>query len=147
MADKSYSINFDGYWREPNINGLPTEAGIYCVYACTYDSQEGTVSISKLLYIGESDNVWKRVKNHEKTAEWKRQLGRNGVLCFNASTTAVLERSGDRERVEAAMIFRHKPPCNVEYKNTFPFDRTTVTITGRSAELDYEFTVGRSRYR
>lgn len=140
MAAKSYSIDFNGYWT--NINSLPTAAGIYCVYACTDSPQ--SVSISKLLYIGESDNIWKRVKNHEKTAEWKRQLGRNEVLCFNASTTPVLGLSDDRERIEAAMIFHHKPPCNVEYKYSFPFDSTTVRISGRHAKLDGEFTVHRT---
>lgn len=143
MPAKSYSIEFEGYWRNPD--GLPTDAGIYCVYACTYNPQTDKVAISRLLYIGESENIWKRVNNHEKKPEWERQLSRNEVLCFNASTTSVLGQSYDRERVEAAMIFHHKPPCNVEYKNTFPFDRTTVTITGDRARLDYQFTVNYTR--
>ena len=33
MAAKSYSLDYDGYWRVPNISGLPANSGIYCVYA------------------------------------------------------------------------------------------------------------------
>ena len=144
MPARSYSVDFEGYWTD--VNSLPTAAGIYCAYACI-DNQD-TVSLSKLLYIGETDDIrgiQGRVKNHEKKAEWKRQLRRNEVLCFNASTTAVLQQSGDRTRIEAAMIFRHKPPCNVEHTNMFLFDRTTVRIMGGGPKLYSQFTVNHTR--
>jgi len=32
MAAQTYSIDFDGYWREPNKGGVPDKSGIYCVY-------------------------------------------------------------------------------------------------------------------
>jgi hypothetical protein len=38
MTAKSYSLEFDGYWREPSISVLPARSGIYGVYASTYDT-------------------------------------------------------------------------------------------------------------
>jgi len=54
MATKSYSLEFDGYWREPNASGLPPKSGIYCVYACVHNADRKTVSLKRLLYIGEA---------------------------------------------------------------------------------------------
>src|SRR5258707_15656035 len=119
MTAKSYSPTFDGYWREPKIGSLPAKSGIYCAYACTFDPTAGTVDLKRLLYIGESDDVRDRVKNHGKWSEWRNQLKSGEVLCF---TCALISGTGDRQRVEAAEIFRHKPPCNTEYRNSFPFD-------------------------
>jgi hypothetical protein len=31
MAAKTCALTFDGYWREPNISGLPAKSGIYGV--------------------------------------------------------------------------------------------------------------------
>ncbi len=39
------------------------------------------------------------------------------------------------------MIHHHKPPCNVEYVNAFPFDTTTVSTIGKNVKLDGYFTV------
>ena len=138
MASRTYALTFNGYWRAPNIGGLPTASGIYSVYACTYNTQEGTVSIRKLCYIGEAGNVPDRVAAHERWSDWERQLARGEELCFNA---ALLAPASDRQRAEAAMIYHHKPPCNVEYVQQFPFDETTISTSGRNALLDNSFTV------
>ncbi len=136
MAAKSYILNFKGYWPEPNIAGLPAESGIYCVYACTNHPNE--VRIRKLLYIGESDNICERVKGHERWDDWRSELQLGEVLCFNA---ALISPKSDRERAEAAMIYEHKPPCNVEYVNHFPFDTTSIQTTGKTCLLKARFTV------
>src|ERR1700677_3154971 len=48
MSAKNYSLNFDGYWREPNVGGLPAKSGIYGVYGCVYDATAKTVSLNRL---------------------------------------------------------------------------------------------------
>ena len=140
MSTKTYSLDFDGYWREPNIGGLLAKSGIYCVYGCMYDAQQRTVSLKKLIYIGEAVNIRDRVDGHEKWDKWKRELGPGQQLCFNA---ALIQPDSDRERAEAAMIFKHKPPCNTEYVDSFPFDQTTVRTSGKNALLHSAFTVYR----
>lgn len=141
MAAKSYALNFDGYWRTPNISGLPPSSGIYCVYACTHNVQEKTVSIRKLLYIGEAANVKDRVPGHERWQDWEQELRQGEELCFSA---ALIAPESDRRRAEAAMIHHHKPPCNVEYVDSFPYDQTTISTSGKNAELDSQFTVYRT---
>ncbi len=140
MADdqKVIKLDFGGVFMKPS--GLPVEAGIYCVYACT-DKDEKTVTNLKLLYIGESGKsvgIQQRVSTHEKAEEWKKQLPAGQVLCF---TAAKVSDRASRERAEAAMIFHHKPPVNDEYTHSFPFDTTTINVTGKTSQLTPSFTV------
>ena len=44
MSEKTFSLNFDGYWRAENVRGIPSKSGVYCVYECTHN-----VSASRLL--------------------------------------------------------------------------------------------------
>ena len=142
MSAKSYSLKYDGYWREPNIKHIPAKSGVYSVYACTYNKTENTVDLRKLIYIGESQNARDRISGHEKWKAWRRHLNAGEQLCFNfAPITA------ERLRVEAALINHHKPPENTEFVNDFPYDQTTVETGGRSSLLSQRFTVYRTRYR
>ena len=140
MGEQTYNVKFDGgYWREVNKDDIPKKSGVYCVYECKYNEQEGTVSLKKLLYIGESEDVNDRVSNHEKLNEWKKYVGSGNTLCYLFSQVD----SPDRERVEAALIYEHKPPVNTEYKDKFPYDTTHITTEGKNALLKESFTVYR----
>jgi excinuclease UvrABC nuclease subunit len=140
MAAKTISLDFGGYWREPNIGSLPANSGIYTVYECSYNSEEGTVSLRRVISIGEADNVKDRIKNHEKWPEWRRYCGAGNQICFSCAEIPKV----DRQRAEAALIFKHKPPVNTDYKDSFPFDQTTIILSGRFALLTKEFTVDRT---
>lgn len=142
MMAKSYTLKYRGYWRESKIEGIPAESGVYTVYACRYNAVEKTVSISKLIYIGESSNVRDRIRDHEKRPAWRRHLSDGQQLCFNFAAINI-----DRNRVEAALINHHKPPENSEYVNRFPYPRTTVSTSGRSTLLVAHFTVYTSPQR
>jgi hypothetical protein len=141
MSTKAYALAFDGYWRAPNVSGLPTKSGIYGVYACVHNTQEKTVSIKRLLYLGEAANMQERVSGHERWPDWRQRLNTDEELCFNA---ALISGESDRQRAEAAMIFKHKPPCNTTYVDAFPFDATTVTTSGNNALMQASFTVQRT---
>ena len=138
MVAKSYDLEFDGYWRERNVAGIPAKSGIYGVYGATYNPDKDNVSLNRLLYIGEAGDVRDRLKNHEKWEKWRRQLRTGEELCFSVAPIAP---AADRERCEAAMIYAHKPPCNDEYVNNFPFDQTTITTRGCNALMRPQFTV------
>ncbi len=141
MAEKSYGLEFDGYWLESNWGALPAASGVYCIYACTHNSERGTVAIKRLLYIGESGNVRRRVPEQPRNRrdEWARELNRGEVLCASCARVP----STDRERVEAATIYWHEPPCNVEYIDSFPWDKTTISTIGKNGELAQRFIVHR----
>jgi excinuclease UvrABC nuclease subunit len=141
MVAKSYALEFNGYWLEKNISGMPAKSGIYGVYACTHDAGQNTVALNRLLYIGEAADVQGRVANHDRWSGWKRQLKLGEVLCLNA---ALIAPEAARQRAEAAMIFKHKPPCNTEYVDNFPFDTTAITTSGKNALMHASFTVTRT---
>jgi hypothetical protein len=141
MTAQVYRLDFDGYWREPNARGLPAKSGIYGVYASVHNQLANTVTLNCLLYIGEAADVQGRVANHERWPDWKRHLKTGQVLCFN---TALISPDAARQRAEAAMIFKHKPLCNTEYVDNFPFDATTVATSGKSALMYATFTVTRT---
>ncbi len=143
MADvpKTIQLDFDGYWPEPNVSGLPASAGVYCVYTCTYNKgakPTPTVSIAKLIYIGQADGIRERVTNHELWPTWRKQCTTVQVICFSAS---LVSPETTRQRAEAALIFKHKPPMNKEYAHSFPFDTTTINASGKNANLAASFTV------
>lgn len=137
MADKTVTLKFDGYWRDVNSGGVPNDPGIYLVYTCTHDREAKTVTLHKLLYIGEAAKVRDRIQNHEKRSEWKRHLKQGQELCYSFAPIT----KPDRERAEAALIYYHKPPVNTEYTDSFPFDDTTVKSSGRCAGITPSFTV------
>lgn len=138
MATKNISLEFDGYWRETNKSGIPAESGIYCVYVCTHNKEE-TLSIRRLIYIGESQDVNSRISNHEKLKDWGNYLKNGEIICYSLCKVGTI----DRERAEAALIFKHKPPVNTEYTDAFPFDTTTITLSGKHKFLDSSFTTTR----
>jgi hypothetical protein len=140
MATQTYNITFEGYWREKNIGGIANKSGIYCVYTCVYNQNDKTISIKKLIYIGESEAVNDRIQNHEKLSEWKRYLQAGQELCFNFGEVPLISRN----RCEAAMINHHRPIINTEYRDNFPYDTTTLNISGKNKFLNSNFTVYRN---
>jgi len=141
MVSKAYQLEYDGYWREPNVGGMSDNSGIYCVYSCVFNASEKTVTLKKVLYIGESENIRERISSHEKWDAWKSKLTSGQQLCLSA---ALINGDADRRRAEAAMINKHKPPCNTEYVNAFPYDQTSIATSGKNGLLDPNFTVYRS---
>jgi hypothetical protein len=126
---KKISMSFDGYWRETSRNGIPAESGVYLVYVCRYNMIQDTVTLNKLIYIGEAANVRERIIKHEKWSEWRQYIPKGSEICFSFAHI----NSPDRERAEAALIYYYKPPCNDEYIYSFPFPDTTVESSGQCA--------------
>jgi len=134
MTKKTISIAFDGYWRDEKKANLPAKSGVYCVYECTHNVKD------KLIYIGEAENVRDRVVNHQKYDNWLKHVRKDNELCFSFGGV----EGTNRERAEAAMIFKHNPPENSEYVNSFPFDKTTMSLSEKTALLATYFTVERT---
>ena len=137
MVPETFNIEISGYWLDTDKSGIPNHSGVYFVYEYTYNKEKDTITIHKLIYIGESDKVCDRIADHEKYDDWKKHVGPGNTLCY--STGRVSEAY--RERIEAAYIFKHKPPENEEYVDSFSFDKTTVNSLGKTALLNTAFTV------
>lgn len=139
---KTIDLNFKGYRREEGWELLPSKSGIYCVYAATPDGKTRKLKNGRLLYIGESDDMRRRVpeKPKKRRDKWAKELSGDEILCVSY---AQIEDEDDRERAEAAMIYHHQPPCNEEYADSFPFNRTRIRVSGKTAKLTKQFTVDR----
>jgi hypothetical protein len=59
-------------------------------------------------------------------------------------TAALIGGQADRERAEAAMIFKHKPLCSTQFVDSFPCDTTTIMTSGKNALMHAQFTVTRT---
>jgi len=139
---KTINLNFDGYWREVNKSGIPPRSGVYAVYVCMYikpkeEGAKGTVTINKLIYFGEAEDVNDRISKHEKWPEWRKEVPTGSEICFNFAGVT----SPDRERAECALIYYHKPKCNDECKDSFPYEETTVVSTGEHVLIKSPITV------
>jgi len=137
MGAKTISLKFEGYWTEQELSGLPKQSGVFVVYACTKDGPE-TSFLKKVIYIGESENVNQRIAKHKKWSLWRKYRGASQV-CFSFAPVP----NSDRKRSEGALIYKHKPPVNDEYIAIFPFDETTLELSGKIALLKRSFTVKR----
>jgi hypothetical protein len=137
MTGHSISIEFSGYWNEYNKGTMPGKSGIYCVYAGVEDPKKKTVNIQRLIYIGESADVHARLAHHDGIPLWRSCLKPGQALCFSFGAVA----DADRERSEAALIFHHKPPANIVYTDTFPFETTSVRVSRKAPLLESRFSV------
>ena len=138
VVSQSYALKFEGYWSEEIIKNIPNKSGVYCAYACNNNPE--TVRIRSLIYIGEAANVNDRIVKHEKWPKWRKHLKKGEEICFNFASV----QSTDRDRVEAALVFQHKPPENTDYVDTFPFDETELTTSDHNKLLTARFTVRRT---
>lgn len=134
---KMIELTFEGYWTEVNKGSVPSKSGVYCVYACSFNTSENTVSIRELVYVGESGDVNLRIASHERLDDWKTHLISGETLCYSFAAIT----SPDRERAEAAIIYKHKPPQNTQYVYSFPFNTTTMKLLDKNVLLVSEFTV------
>ena len=141
MSKASYTIHFDGYWREGNERDVPAASGVYCVYDARMVLRTGQLKPQRLIYVGESDNARKHVTSNPKRAEWKKHVGRDNHICYAFSPVA----SADRRRVAAALIHVHKPPTNDQYIKVFTWDRTNVMVAGMVGTLGSLTTAHKSK--
>ena len=138
MATKTISLYFDGYWMEPEISEVPKQSGIFVVYACAKDAQEAAFVLKKVIYIGESENVNQRIAKYKEWPFWKNHCGAHQI-CFSFAHVA----DQYRKRSEAALIYKHKPPVNERYIVTYPFDETSINLSGKIGLLSRNYTVNR----
>lgn len=141
MAEKPIELSFEGYYLENEDNFLNTSkhdcSGIYAVYVAK-PTETRKYNIWCPIYIGESENVLKRLtKNHEHYEDWKNELKYGEKLYFNIADVD----DYCRERAEAALIFEIKPKLNDKGKDSFGYNETTIKSSGIKGAIPDAFTV------
>lgn len=138
---KTIKLNYEGYWREPNFNGVPVYSGVYSFYECKFNADK-TVTLVNLLYIGQAKNCRERVVGHNKLDEMRSSLTTGNVLCVHTAPLNEL----DKDRSENALIYHHQPPFNDLLKDSFNYDTTSIMCGGRYNLLSQNFTVQRPNF-
>lgn len=122
-----FVLDFEGYWPI-DATGAANYAGIYCIYAVSWDELNPS---SRLLYIGGSDNIARRIASHSQRKTFKEIAG-DLPLYFNACH---MTKKDGRDTAEAAMIHHHHPPCNAKFNMNLLHRSVAVTTTGKNANL------------
>jgi excinuclease UvrABC nuclease subunit len=136
---KTYNVIFHGYKRDENKDSLPSYSGIYMVYRCTYDSDNKTVSLKELIYIGKAENIHDRINNHDKHDNFIGELQIGEQICYSYAEVS----KDDLDVVENALVFAQKPKLNESLKDSFRYESAQFLIEGRTALLTYtKFQIG-----
>jgi excinuclease UvrABC nuclease subunit len=136
---ETYNVIFQGYIRDENKDSLPSYSGIYMVYRCTYDSENKTVSLKELIYIGQAENIHDRINNHDKYNDFKGALQTDEQICYSYAEVS----KDDLDVVENALVFAQKPKLNDLLKDSFKYKPAQFSIEGRTALLTYtKFQIG-----
>lgn len=135
---KEYRLNFEGYWRDCNRNGLPSYDGIYIVYKCIYNEQTDTVTLLDIIYIGQAENIHDRHIKHEKYSNFLSQLTEGQELCYACAPVET-----DTDLIENALIFAQKPVLNIEGRSAYNHPKAHIQLSGQCARMKYtNFNIG-----
>lgn len=131
---KIFNIQHEpGYILYRNKHDLHQCQGIYIVYKCDYNTQNDSVDIKDILYIGQTDNIFERHNNpqkpHEHNDDFVREAGGKEHICFGEILLPDI-REDDLETIEAALIHIQKPPVNTDNKSHYTKSASDITMTG-----------------
>jgi hypothetical protein len=140
MAELTFRIRIEGFWRVQDRLSIPPDPGILFVYETSRLDDTDSIFIDRLIYIDESEDLRTETINHELYRDWLRFIREGYELSF--SIGRIMHQH--RMRIKRAYIHRHRPPMNHDLANSFPFDSTTIISTGMHALLSPHFTVHRT---
>lgn len=127
LRSMNYYLNIQGYWADVNRHSIPCITGVYFVFACIYNPMPNTVTLKRLLYIGQAIDVNSRIAVHDKRPVWASMLALGETVCY--SVAAVDGRSLDT--VEAALVYKLRPPTNELLTRYYSHAPCALTIMGQ----------------
>ena len=107
VMEKAIELKFRGYWRTKNASGIPNESGIFCVYLCTYNFNSDTVTLHKLLYVGQAEKVQDAIYETDLNVLWFERLNDDQELCFSFAPVTEDFDESDRKKIVASLIKFH----------------------------------------
>lgn len=122
-------IQFDGYYK--SLEDTPNISGVYLIYAVYYDRNMHDYC-GEIVYIGQSDDVHRRLCEHEKEDKFQnlRQSGYNlWYSCAEISGTRLLSS------VENALICSRKPLLNENWVDAYTGDPIIIIAAGKCLDL------------
>lgn len=134
--EMNYELDVKGYRLEGSESSLEEQSGVYFVYAANYNKERDTVSLNRLLYIGQAKNIRTRLMQHENEGDLAAYRQPGEILCYSRAFLP----EADLDRCEAALIFEHRDMLvNVQSTREFDYDATHVVVKGRNKFLHADF--------
>ena len=134
MADTNkYNITFKGYRLEENASSLPEYSGIYMAYRCVFNSMANKVTLKELVYIGQAENLQKRISSHKSAEDLHDGCLEGEVICYAYASVSL----NDLGVVENALVFAQQPRLNQRLKDSFNYGASSFEIEGDCALLKY----------
>lgn len=134
---RTFNLHFEGSILDENRSSLPTYSGIYIVYRGVLFPNVKMVRCDQILYIGQSNDIRRRLSVHDKRTEFLKYVKEGEVLFYSY---AKADRD-DLDRIENALIYNHKPPLNDHGKDSFLYPSTEVVSDGECACLDKDIII------
>lgn len=113
-------------FTDENKGQIPFDRGIYLAYTGTCNGESVSLS-ERPVYIGKGDDtpIKERIGNHatKDHPKWRSKLNYDGEFFYLAA-----ELNSGIEDVEAAMIFFHKPECNIDGMDNYMGSRPAPDV-------------------
>lgn len=119
-------------------DGFPEAQGIYFVYP--FDKRTGNVDKERLLYIGTSVDIKKRLSGRAEYDEWYKYAGVNFGLCFSYGKI-----SDNRDKLEMALIYIGQPKFNVHHKNALKLQYMKISLSGKTGKFKSSYIIENGR--
>jgi len=124
---RTIKVDFNGYISDKDKKQLPEYCGIYLVYSFRCNLMTFTYEPEKLIYIGQSDDVQKRLSEHEKHDDFVKECGMLGKLYY---AYAKVDKK-DLDIVENALVFIQKPVLNDKLVDNYNHETCHFIISGK----------------
>lgn len=125
---KSFALNIRGYFRDEVRNQFPHYQGIYFIYRGILNHVTKTCTLTALLYIGETNDLYDRLNEHPNRTELMEALEDGESLFYTYALTDLNE--AERKRVEASLIYELAPSKNMRTIQEFPYSETILEVFG-----------------
>lgn len=104
------TINVQGYYLGDVRKDFPHSPAIFFVYGGTFNTEEHTCTLSQLLYVGQSDNLWKANNESQLWESFVSALNPGESIFYSIAFTSYNEQ--EREEIINALRYELRPMLN-----------------------------------
>lgn len=125
---KEFILNVQGYFRDEIRKQFPQAEAIYFVYKGEYLTADKACLLKNILYIGETEDLYKIFNEHENRKEFLESLKEDEMLFYTFAIVHLpLE---ERKRIVEALVYELNPLLNIQNNNSFSYPPTRVVVEG-----------------
>ena len=128
---RRYNLHFEGSLLDEYRSNLPTYSGIYLVYRGTLSTDRKSLICAEIIYIGQAEDIRRRLSAHNKRTEFFEKLQKGEVLFYSYAKV----EQDNLDRVENALIYKCQPTLNETGRDSFPYPSTVIDSDGQCALL------------